>query len=427
VTELGSAQRSSEARAAYFAENGFGDGGYDDRFVVLRVGGSMKSWIAASAICAASWASMPRVSRRLVTALLLVVAVPACARLEPLQDCEGENAIEVLCGFQNPEDLAALPGGEWIVVSQFPRLVDGEISSSGSLLVLRPRDGERRVLFPVPGAELHAAVAGVGSADCGGPPDTERFSPHGIDVSTGEGGVVRLLVVNHGGREAIEVYRLELSESGPSALWEGCVPLPEDAQANDVATLPGGGFVASNMLPRDAGALAMLQIGLGLPTGELLEWSLAEGWRSVPGTRASAPNGIAVSPDGQTLFFAAWGDSMLVRIARDGSGRRELVLPHHPDNLSWGADGRLLVTGQKGPITNVPGCARLDSGTCPLPFSVLRVEPGDLSLELVFDHDPARLSGAGTVALEHDGALWIGTFAGDRILRVAEVRSDDGP
>jgi ubiquinone biosynthesis protein Coq4 len=28
-----------EARARYFAENGLGEGGYDDRFVVLRVGG----------------------------------------------------------------------------------------------------------------------------------------------------------------------------------------------------------------------------------------------------------------------------------------------------------------------------------------------------------------------------------------------------
>jgi ubiquinone biosynthesis protein Coq4 len=28
-----------EARARYFAENSFGDGGYDDRFVVLRVAG----------------------------------------------------------------------------------------------------------------------------------------------------------------------------------------------------------------------------------------------------------------------------------------------------------------------------------------------------------------------------------------------------
>jgi hypothetical protein len=109
-------------------------------------------------------------------------------------------------------------------------------------------------------------------------------------------------------------------------------------------------------------------------------------------------------------------------VRRDGSSRRELALPHHPDNLTWGADGRLLVTGQKGSITQIPACGQLDSGTCPLPFSVVRVGPDDLSLELAFDHDPARLGGAGTVALEHDGALWIGTFAGDRLLRVAEGR-----
>ncbi len=51
-----------------------------------------------------------------------------------------------------------------------------------------------------------------------------------------------------------------------------------------------------------------------------------------------------------------------------------------------------------------------------------KLGPDDLALELVFDHDPALLGGAGTVALEHAGALWIGTFAGDRVLRVAEKR-----
>src|SRR5262245_2492071 len=33
------ALRVREARARYFAENGFGDGGYDDRFVVLKAAG----------------------------------------------------------------------------------------------------------------------------------------------------------------------------------------------------------------------------------------------------------------------------------------------------------------------------------------------------------------------------------------------------
>jgi len=196
--------------------------------------------------------------------LLAVAAVLACAPLDPLHDCQGEGEIEVLCGFQNPEDLAAAPGGEWIVVSQSPRLVDDEITGGGSLLVLRPRDGERRVLFPLSGTEPHAGAAGVGSPECGGPPEAERFSPHGIDVSAGVGGVARLLVVNHGGREAIELFRLEVSDAGPSATWEGCVPLPEDAQANDVAALPERGFVVTNMLPRGAGLLGQLRLVLGL-------------------------------------------------------------------------------------------------------------------------------------------------------------------
>jgi len=363
---------------------------------------------------------MRRASRTLVA--VLVLAAPACARLEALQGCEGDDTVQVLCGFQNPEDLAEAPGGAWIVVSQFPRLVDDKPTGAGSLLVLRPSDGERRVLFPVPGADIHAGVAGVGSAECSGPPDPARFSPHGIDVSVRKDGSARLLVVNHGGREAIELFRLDVGRERPTAVWEGCVPLPDDAQGNDVAALPGGGFVTTNMLPRGAGIFSMLKIALGLPTGAVLEWSPEGGWREVPGTRESAPNGVVASADGKTLYFAAWGGSKLIRIGLDGSGRRELALPHHPDNLSWGVDGKLLVTGQKGSVTSIPACGRLDSGTCPLPFSVVRVDPDALTFEVVFDHDPARLGGAGTVALEHDGALWIGTFAGDRILRVAETR-----
>jgi hypothetical protein len=70
----------------------------------------------------------------------------------------------------------------------------------------------------------------------------------------------------------------------------------------------------------------------------------------------------------------------------------------------------------------VPACGRIGSGTCPIPYSVLRVAPDGSSVETAFEEDPAQSGGAGTVALDHDGALWIGTFAGDRILRVAEAK-----
>jgi hypothetical protein len=364
--------------------------------------------------------SMRIASRALVAALAAGLACAACARLEPIRDCAGEGDIEVLCGFQNPEDLAAAPGGEWIVVSQLPRHLENAAAGSGSLLVLRPRDGERRVLFPVPGDSPPEREPGVGSPTCSGPPDPARFAPHGIDVAPGTSGAARLLVVNHGGREAIELFRLEPTPTGPAATWQGCVPLPDEAQANDVAALPGSGFVTTNMLPREPGVLDGLRVALGMETGELLEWSAEAGWRAVPGTRASAPNGVVASRDGKTLYFAAWGSSRLVRVQRDGSALSEVALPHHPDNLSWAPDGSLLVTGQKGSVLQIAACGRIESGTCPLPFSVVRVTPADLTFSVIFDHDPARLDGAGTVAIEHDGALWIGTFAGDRILRVVE-------
>src|SRR5512145_2438392 len=114
----------------------------------------MGPWIAASPSCAASSGSMRRTSRAAALGLGLCLTLAGCSRLEPLRGCDGAGTVEVLCGFQNPEDLASAPGGEWIVVSQFPRLVDGEITGSGSLLVLRPSDGERRILFPVPGAQV---------------------------------------------------------------------------------------------------------------------------------------------------------------------------------------------------------------------------------------------------------------------------------
>jgi hypothetical protein len=362
---------------------------------------------------------MARSARCRALAVAAALAAPGCGGPEPLTSCASEPGVEVLCGFQNPEDLVAAPGGEWLLVSQFPRLEGGERLGGGSLLAFRPSDGARRALFP-PAAD-GAAAPGAGAPDCPGPPDPAHFAPHGIDLAEAAG-EARLLVVNHGGREAIESFALEMGAEGPRLRWQGCAPLPEGAQANDVAALPGGGFVASHMLPREPGLLDLARILLGLATGELLEWSPGAGWRAVPNTRASASNGVAASPDGETLWFAAWGGSRLVRVARDGSGRAEVALPHHPDNLSWDGAGRLLVAGQKGSIARTLGCAEIATGTCPLPSSVVRVEPGDLSFEPVWEHDPARLGGAASAALEHGGALWIGTFAGDRLLRVTEAR-----
>ncbi len=339
--------------------------------------------------------------RSAALALAALLALGCGGGAQPITDCTPSGALTPLCEFQNPEDLAV--SGDWLIVSQFPA---GE--KPGSLLAFRPSDGARRMLYPPPGAP-----ASGGTCAEGAPPPAADFAPHGIDLDG-----ARLLVVNHGSREAIEEFGLGADADGPTLSWQRCIALPGDANANDVAALPGGGFVATKMTPRPQ-LLGLLKLLSGMKTGALLAWEPgAASWSVVPNTAGRGPNGVEVAPDG-TLFIAEWAANRIVRIARDGSGRAEAPLDFSPDNLSWAADGRLLVAGQRAKLTEVPSCLSVKAGSCPLASVVVAVDPLTLAVTKLVDEDPSMRIGAGSVAVELGDALWIGTFAGDRIVKRA--------
>ncbi len=166
-------------------------------------------------------------------------------------------------------------------------------------------------------------------------------------------------------------------------------------------------------------ALGTLRLAFGLDTGAVLEWTPAGGWRELPETSAPAPNGVAVAPDGEQLFVAVWGVGELFAVALHGAAeRRAVALPFHADNLSWAPDGRLLVAGQRASLASIIACSGLDEGTCAIPFAVAYVDPDSLGVEVVLDHDGASGMGMATVAVEHEGELWLGTAAGDRVARL---------
>jgi len=345
--------------------------------------------------------------------LSILVALLAGCGADPIVGCEPAGDLVPVCGFRNPEDLIVAPGGRWLVVSELRSPLDGD-GGGGALVGLDRESGRIAPLFGRGGAGSVAPAAGVGADDCPGPPPPGGFMPHGIDL-TADGRT--LLVVNHGGREAVELFGIEAGEGPPRLSWQGCVPLAGDRMMNDVAALPEGGFVVSDFLPREPGVGTAVDLVLGRPTGEVRQWQPASGWQTVPDTAATAPNGVAVSPDGRQLWVALWGASKLARIDRATGERRELSLPVHPDNLSWAPDGSLLVAGQKGSFAATVACGGVEEGTCALPFMVMRVHPATMATEIVLNHDPAVVGGAASAAIEHGGMLWVGTFAGDRLLR----------
>lgn len=336
----------------------------------------------------------------------------ACSAPPAIEGCRPADGITPVCGFENPEDLVLAPGGSWLLASQW----DG-----ASLVAWRISDGEKRTVFPTRGALGESGEATEGAGDCPGPPDAAHFAPHGIDLVAEPLAPPRLLVVNHGAGQRVEIFEVGWAEGAPALWWRGCVPLPGDAFPNDVAGLPGGGFVVTNMMPDATGVgrlPTMVRMLLGMDTGSVLEWTPAGGWRELPGSHGSGPNGVAVSADGADVYFTEWAGRRIVSVRREGAPDRHAAeLPARPDNLTWTDDGRLLVAAQEGGAGEVLGCASLEHGTCAVPFSVFSVDPVTLDSRPLVQHE-ATAMGAASVALEVGSEVYLGTFAGDRIARM---------
>ena len=345
-----------------------------------------------------------------------------------ISDCEARDGVTPICGFLNPEDLVALPGTDWLIVSQgtFASGAEGD----GSLVAYRPSDGARAHLYPSDSGRSASPVSyqhreGWGDTSCPGEPDPALFAPHGIDLAKGASGRSVLAVINHGGREAVELFDVGDAAGTPSLTWLGCVPMPPDRMANDVVLMPGGGLAVSNMMPTASGLgmlPVMLKLQLGWDTGSILRWNDRdgeEGWNEIEGSAACAPNGLEVSPDGREIYFTEWAAKRFVRLRLNPSGeatRDSIQLPHLPDNVTWTREGVLLIAGQQGELSEVIGCES-GGGACAMPFSVVAVDPRTLESRVVVEH-AGTAAGAASVALQVGDELYIGSFSSDRVARI---------
>jgi hypothetical protein len=351
-------------------------------------------------------------SERLSLALLAVFGLAACGSVEPITSCDPIGRATPLCGFQNPEDLALLPDRGHVLVSEY-----GDAGRRpGRISLLDLATGEHESLFA--GGEPEAAGP-WGAPDCIGPPSTV-FSPHGIHLSRRADGSLQLLVVQHGGRESVEMFEVVPAGDRWQLSWRGCAIAP-DGGLNDVVASADGGFLVTRFGPSStpafmfAAAKAKL---FGGDTGWVYAWSKERGFSEVPGTRAAGPNGIELSADGEKIFLNATLASEVLRIDRRTGAIEARAAVKQPDNLTWASDGRLLVASLRGAMREMLSCNGLERGSCPMPFAIVALDPNTMETETLYEGGPGTPSGAGTVGLEVDGALLIGTFAGDRIVRV---------
>ena len=357
--------------------------------------------------------AMRRIRTVTIGVLLAAVAIAEPTSQPPTSSpsapCLAAGPFTPVCGLHAPEDLDTLDDSRLLVVQM--RGMTGKGESNLAALDLST---ERVRVFPVRGADTRPAW---GDASCGAPDPRPAF--HGFDRWTGADGRVRVLVVNHGTRSTIERFRIDPDAEGGSLAWEGCVTVPPDIELNDVAALPDGGLAATVMgEARHFGNPEGLEFLLsGKLTGHLVTWSQIRGWEKLAGSGAAFPNGIVASPDGRTLYVAAWTGREVLKYERDTStivGR--VALDYLPDNLSWTRDGTILTAGIPS-TTSVRECVGSGAETCSDAFEVSEIDPRTMTSRTLAK-GPAGLLGGASVAVRVGDTVYVGAYSGDRILKI---------
>ena len=330
-------------------------------------------------------------------ALLLGLGLASTAAAAP--SCAGEGKAAYLCGPMNVEDMDLAAGGRWIIGGG----MTSPMVPVGHLYAIDAKTRAFHAITPDVSGPAEAAYR-----DCPGAPDLAKLAPHGVFVSKD-----RVYLVNHGGRQAIEVFRLSMGPGGPALKWLGCAVLPDNGSGNGVAPLPGGGFVAS-VFQTAGDEQAFAKMADRKPTGAVYAWAPGKGWRKLAHSEMSGANGVEVTADGRYALVNAWPEQKVYRF-RIGSDEAPVSVdtPFLPDNVRRLADGRILVAGQDGDIKRL--LSPCGKPRCVAGWWVARLDPETMKLTTLM-HVPATAAfGDATSALEVGKDLWVGTYMGDRV------------
>jgi hypothetical protein len=332
-------------------------------------------------------------------------------RAEPVeQPCAlpaSAGVLGAVCGFNNPEDIEYVASRDLLLVT--------EEGLGGRILALRPGETHPRVLWP-----SASAPRGKGDPRCRPPSSAARVSTQGLSIlDRGPQAPARVAIILHQVQHGVLSDSVQLFDlkSAAELVWVGCIPYPREVIGNDLALLADGSILATNYAPAGAPAdlgRAVLRGALGYNTGDVIRWVPKRGWSHIPGTEGAIPNGITLSRDQKTFYFADAGH-WRVSIGRLGgdSAITHVDVGGAPDNLSLAPSGAVLATVNTL-HGDVPFLCSLGGRQCRSGWAVWEIDPASRKAREVLADNGQRFATA-TSALEHGGRLYIGSMAEDRI------------
>lgn len=337
-----------------------------------------------------------------------------------IEGCESDETFTVYCNYQNPEDLAVLPDGRHILVSEFGAIIPlSPTNVQGNLSLLDTTDGRKKNL------EIEMSDNVWGDPEC--QRDSMVLSPHGIDINERLDGSYQLAIVNHMPTETIELFELREINDAWSLTWRGCVNAPVHGYFNDVALSSNGSFYVSQMYDKNI-SLFMLAVldNTKEDTGYVYHWRRQNGFERLVNTDGAFPNGVELSDDENNLFINyAFGNKTSKYNLMSNSIEASFSMNGIPDNITVDGDYIWVGAQDHSGLDSLIYCGVFAKDVfedpminqCPLPFAAYQLRQSDLSLVNSYKYSNTVM-GTATVALSLNGQLYIGTYHGDRIASV---------
>ena len=334
---------------------------------------------------------------------MLLMLAALVARTSPLAaqtpaaangSCAPQGDLHFVCNLLSVEDFLPVGGGRWLVGGSY-------VEKSVGLYLIDTRAKSAKPVALSLAAQPDAQYAGCAA------PDLTKLQTHGLDVKQIKG-QTRVYVINHGGRESVEIFQLHPATA--TADWVGCALPPEGVTGNSISALAHGEFVMTKFVDsRDKQGFP--HILAGQVTGAVFRFTPGKGFNEVAGTRLSGDNGLLTSADGRWLYVNAYGSREIYRLPMSGNGERSVAkVDFCPDNLRWAPDGSILVTGQfisPETLTSLHG------------WATVRLDPKTMTTTPVVKEAGLKVFDDATSAVQVGRTLWFGTFRGDRMAYMA--------
>ena len=344
------------------------------------------------------------ISAIMISLALFTVTTDYIGPQKNISECKSDDAISVICGVSNPEDIVVTPDNKYLLISEFGGIRPYDSTKSGGFALLRLSDNK----IITPKISFGKNIWGEDSCK-----QNDIFGPHGIDLVQREDGSYQLGVINHYPGETIEMFELvQKSEQDTwSFVWRGCIEVPEKYYLNDVALKKDGTFYVSHMYSRDITMTKWLITALlKKDSGVILEWN-KDSFIEIPNSEGSGPNGITLNESTNNLFISYNQGDRVVKFDLSDNKKLQTFKVESPDNIYINKDSVWLTSLDFQP-NDAGDC--IERPACSLPFSIYEIDRETFVLKNKNSFNKT-VFGLPTIAVPIENTIFMGSFHSDRL------------